>query len=670
MCLLVGVAIPGVVHAQATIGEPLEQGTVPGGRGDDSHPPDAGPDKGAPDGGIAAHADEAGQPQFGLIAQPPKVSEATILQAWQQRMDRLAAGDLKRVEAEEASLRSLREELGIENLYSPATAYIREADELITTGHPVEAVARCEQAVAIAPDFNLAHFCLARATLAKSPLAVSDAVGAAIKGYDTTMGDVRARRNAVTSFALTCFAGVAIACALLVLLLLARWGRLGLHDFHHLFPNAVPVWQSTLVAVVLLCLLPVLLGTGLLGALALTSLALALILRRSEAIALAIAFLLAAGAQAGGSLVVRSAAFGRVAQDVYLLERGDAPQAAANRIKARSDQGLGNFATAYALGHYHKRLGHYAEALVAYEAARKLSNSAELLNNIGNVQNLQGNTEDARKTYLAAIAANGRLAAPLWNIAKIYFKETKVEQGEQAFARARALDPVNATRVAGQGSTQDEIRANQLLVDVPLPNEDIERLAERESREMSAGGATWSLLSGHLSESGVVALAIITALLIVAAQFAQGRLHPSSRCDRCGLPVCVRCDPELTVSSGMCGQCITVFVRKTGVDPADRIRKEVEVRAYQRRRAIVSRITAVLVGGGGHVFTGHIIVGGLLLLVFSMLAAQVVFWHGVLQPPVPVFPTLTTLHVGLFAAAFLLILAGSLWHLSRVEEIS
>ncbi len=591
---------------------------------------------------------------------------ASIVQAWQARLEWLAAGDQPKAKREEANILTIKSRFGLTNLLGPATALVREADELVQEGHAAEAADRCDVAASFAPDLNLVHLCRARVTLAQNPTAIGAAIGSVRDAFRVTMSDVRSRRNAITNAALTGLFGFALACGVLVLLLILRYASLSLHDFHHLFPNGVPVWQTTIVAVVLL-VLPVLMGMGVFGSIALAAIAVAVTAGRAEAIALGVAFVLLAAAQFGGDRVMRTGAFGRLAQDVYLLERGDAPDSSAKRLWDRADHGLGDYATGWALGRYFRRMDKYDQALQAYEAAKKLNPTAELLNNIGAVQFLAGDMDGAKKSFRDAIQANSRLAAAHLNLSKIAFKETRVDDGERELALAREADPDFTANYIKD--VQNGVLDDGKPIDLPLNDQAIAALADREARAvLPPGGATWSSLSGHLPETAVVIVALLTAVLIAVAQSYQRRLRPSSRCERCGRAVCVRCDPELGTTIGMCGQCITVFVRRTGVDAPVRIRKEIEVRRFRRRRRILQRAVGAVIGGGGHILGGHVIAGVIFLAAFSLLVAEVVFWDGVLHSPVPVQMTPSPILIGAYVAVFLFAAAISIWHLLRTEE--
>jgi hypothetical protein len=94
---------------------------------------------------------------------------------------------------------------------------------------------------------------------------------------------------------------------------------------------------------------------------------------------------------------------------------------------------------------------------------------------------------------------------------------------------------------------------------------------------------------------------------------------------------------------------VNVFIRRTGVDAAERLRKEFAVESYHKRKRVLARGVAVL-SGAGHVLMGHPLRGLLYLLVTSSLTASIVLWRGVVRDPVAVRSGLSFLRFGVTAA--------------------
>jgi hypothetical protein len=101
---------------------------------------------------------------------------------------------------------------------------------------------------------------------------------------------------------------------------------------------------------------------------------------------------------------------------------------------------------------------------------------------------------------------------------------------------------------------------------------------------------------------------------------------------------------------------VNVFVRRTNVDPTERIRKDVAVHVYQRRRAVLLRLVGVL-SGAGHVLMGYPLRGLCYLVLTGSLLASVVLWRGIAHGPIAVRSGLSLLRVGATAAFFVAVYA-------------
>lgn len=593
----------------------------------------------------------------------PAESETSLAQHWQRRRSYLEARDATRAAEQSQEIERIQRVLALENLFTVGTALVREGESLLDSGNASDALARCTLATRVAPRLVVAHLCAARAQLKADLTAIGPVVGFLGQAVSATLSDVRTRRVAVADGLFTLFAALALASGALILLVVLRYGNLFLHDLHHVFPRGTARWQSTMLALVLLAL-PAVLGFGALTVLALGAFGVSLLLTRGEAIAVGTAALLLLAAQLGMSFAMKSGVVGQVANDVYLLERGDAPAPSAARLQSLLDSGNADYTIAFAVGRYHKRFGRYTEAKAAYEEALRIQETPEVLNNLGTVQFLLGDSPGAQKLYRQA-TSKGFLASPHYNLAKLHFREGRLEQGQEAQRQSIAID---GERVRTQGF-QDDPRANLYLMDETLSDAHIEALARQESQKVSwlaAGG--WTPLTGRLPVQVLFALPLLVAAFVSLGQVAQRKLRASSRCEKCGRPVCPRCDPEIGPTTGICGQCITVFVRRTGVDPPDRIRKEIEVRRYRRRNRITVRVLGVLLAGAGHVFSGRLVWGAVFLTVFSLFGTLSFLSGALLRPPMAVDASVSPLFLGVLGLLLVATWGVSLHHLVKHEE--
>jgi len=94
---------------------------------------------------------------------------------------------------------------------------------------------------------------------------------------------------------------------------------------------------------------------------------------------------------------------------------------------------------------------------------------------------------------------------------------------------------------------------------------------------------------------------------------------------------------------------VNVFIRRAGVDPAERTRKEEAVAAYHRRRHLFGRALGV-VSGAGHMMMGYTVRGFIFLLVTACLGASVVLWHGVAPSPLAVRSGVSVVRLGFTVA--------------------
>jgi hypothetical protein len=130
--------------------------------------------------------------------------------------------------------------------------------------------------------------------------------------------------------------------------------------------------------------------------------------------------------------------------------------------------------------------------------------------------------------------------------------------------------------------------------------------------------------------SAYPALGVLLALGLSGLRRALGA---SRVCERCGRPVCRRCDRELGVGSALCQQCINVFARKAVVVPRAKVLKQLEIERGELWQQRVSYVLGLVVGGAGHLFVGRPVRGALYAFVFLFALFGLLARHGVLRAP-------------------------------------
>jgi tetratricopeptide (TPR) repeat protein len=619
----------------------------------------------APAAAAAAPAPAATQAPAQPAARPPPAfvlpaeKSSDVGSHWILRHQYLADRDERRADDEEQRVRQLKDDLALENLFFIAGALVRESHDALASGSPSLAISRCKLAVDFAPAMEEAHLCLVRAMLAENPTAVKPAFAEVSAAAMAAWNDPRLSRAFLANVLGVAFFGLCAAGVAFVALLFFRYAMLYAHDVHHLFPVGARRWQTKILAGVIL-LLPVFLQMGP-GPLVFTAL-LAVALYMSTAETMVACLLL--GAMAGSPYVAGGianvAAFGGPAVDVWLLEHGQGSGPEVQRLQKRMESGANDFAVEFALAHKAKRDGDLATAEKLYQQAIQTgSNNVGLAaahNNLGNVHLLEGDALKARTQYQQAIDLREAIAAPHFNLSRALGLSgvEGLEKVRQEHERAMDLD-----RAGIEAFTDKQLEANRktnkFVMDETLEDDLLQPLNDGEQRTADpVADEVRAQLSFGLPANAASGLPLAVAVVIILLHALRSRIRPSSRCERCGREVCKRCDPDARPSEALCAQCVNVFIRRTGVDAAERIRKEYAVQAYHRRRHLVARIIAVL-SGAGHVLMGYPLRGIFYLVMMASLIASILFWHGIAHDPVAVRSGLSLFRVGVTAAAFIAI---------------
>jgi tetratricopeptide (TPR) repeat protein len=605
-------------------------------------------------------------PPPGQVVVLPAEKSADLLTHWAQRREYLRERDQRRAEDEEQRVRQLKDELALENLFGIGAALVRESHETLAAESPALARKACKLAVELAPALPAAHTCLARATLAEDATALSAAAASLVVAGRAALADPRIGRALLANSGGVALAGIMGAAVAFVVLLFLRYAQLYVHDVHHLFPAGARRWQTNLLAAALI-LSPLLLQAGFVPLLFTVLFAVALYASTAEVALGTVALVLLAALSFASEGLARVAAFGGPAADVWMLEHGEGTAREVRRLQDRLRSDKPDLAIAFALAHKAKREGDLSQAEQLYRKAIEAGQGAPYRalaaahNNLGNVYLLQGDPDRAVAQYHKAMDLQENLAAPHFNLSRAAalggVDSLEKVQAEQA--RALELDRAGIDAFTG-GQLGLNRKSNKFALDVALDDSMLEPLFEAEARVAApVDDEVRAVLAGPLPPGAATALPLLAALGFIGLHALGSRVRPSGRCERCGREVCTRCDADARPSEALCAQCVNVFVRRSGVDPTERIRKEVAVHAYQRRRTLLARAFNVL-AGAGHVLLGYSLSGIVFLLLTSVLVASALLWHGVVRDPMAVRTNVSLLRAGATAATLVLIWAVGL----------
>ncbi|HYV49550.1 MAG TPA: hypothetical protein VFA20_32045 [Myxococcaceae bacterium] len=598
----------------------------------------------------------------------PHSTDAQVLEAWERWKKASKDLDGKGQEAALLQLTQLRDELGIADLEPISVGFIREADVRAKGGDAPGAVALANAAVQLSPHLPSAHFALAEARFRTDMAGVVEWGGAAWDGVRQLWTDPRYARPALGDLGAGALFALTATAVAAVLMLFARKARYFHHDFHHLFPRAAAPWQSAAMVALLLSL-PVVFRAGLAPLLLVLFAASCLYLSTAErAVGAALVACLGVVPLLGGSLTSATAFSGTPAEDVYALERGGLEASpAADRVARRASDGKASYAELFALGRYQLRRGQLDSALERFKAAAsKRPSDARLLTNMGNAMLARGDADGAADSYKSASQADAALAAPLFNVSKLYARRSRVLRTElvgqeldrsiTARDRANALDPSLAKRV---DPPEDDLAVNRFLISPELSISELDPIAAADGQGDKVVEQLSATLVGKPDLLSWIYPGLLAALLF-GAGFASRTGAVSGACQKCGRPVCKRCDPELPARSELCAQCVNVFVKKNAVAAPLRVRKQLEVEHHQTRVGRLSYLFGLICSGAGHVFSGLPVRGAAYTFLFLFVGFSVFYRQGVLRAPYTSAPLLLRLlPLGLtFLAVYLLSLRG------------
>ncbi|HVG57689.1 MAG TPA: hypothetical protein VNA24_03990 [Hyalangium sp.] len=571
----------------------------------------------------------------------PRVSDADLLTVWERWREARQKSDAVASEQGRKDLLKLRDEISATDIDTFSASLVREAQERLKANDPAGAVRLAEAAAALSPNLPYAHFALADAYARRDLTNVGGVVGEIKAGFGALVRDPRFWRPSLGNLAAVGLLALLATAVAVVAVLFGRRVRYVLHDFHHLFPRGAGRWQSIVVAVAVLAT-PVLLQVGVLPVLLILFGAIALYLTLVErAVVAALLALVGLIPLAAGQIAQATAFAGTVAEDVYVLERGSftADEAAA-RVLARQEAKEATFAELFALGRYQARRGQLDEAAKSYKAAAILrQRNALLLTNYGNVLLAAGDMDGATRLYQEAQQADPRLAAAPYNLALLYRHLARglpdaqvgsaLQRARETMEVAQALDN---TLVGRDVPPDDRLLVNLLLLSPPLPSADLMALADGKGAGERVESQLNRLLAGTTGMAARVYPAVL-ALLFFLWGYARDRVQATKSCDKCGRPVCRRCDPDLGRGAFMCSQCTNVFARKGVVPEPLRVRKQAEVQRHKTWMGRLAMALGAVLSGAGHLFSGLPIRGALYSFLFLLALSAVVLRDGVLRAP-------------------------------------
>jgi hypothetical protein len=251
--------------------------------------------------------------------------------------------------------------------------------------------------------------------------------------------------------------------------------------------------------------------------------------------------------------------------------------------------------------------------------------SAPVLNNLANVMFGFGKIEQSIEYYRRALRYSDD-ARIHYNLSQALRENLQLEEGGREFLLAQEKDPdltgsLSAVRKDGQQRITIDIFGNlkEYLTGALKLNPD-----GRQWRE--------NLWHGFIPKAsfGLSWFVFPAASVLVLLTWPLGaRLTTASRCRQCNQLHCPRCTESSTEE--LCSQCRHIFVVRTGVDPASRVKKMMQIMRFKRKRGLVARGSTVLLPGMGHVLLGTGWPALLMIAITMGFWAKWVLWYGLFR---------------------------------------
>ena len=555
----------------------------------------------------------------GLAAESTSDSAEGIRAAWKTWRTAAEGSDSGSAAQALQRLLALKEDLAIQDLDAFGAAAMRTANARLDRNDPSGALNLAKAAIQLDPDSQAIHWAMAKIYFLTSPLGVHDWTHEIVEGVQAGWRDPQYRRGALADLGSGALVAlIATAVAVLATLCLRRW-RYFVHDFHHLFPRGLAPWQTAILGAILVTV-PLAFRLGWVPLFMILFAATALYLPTSERVVGGILVASLGWIPILAAILLRLTAFaGTPAEDIYRLERGGPESwAAESRIRRKADDGKAGFEELFALGRLELRRGRLNDAIQHLQKALlSRDNDARVLTVLGNAMFAKGDYAGAADSFRRATRFDPSLLAAASNLSRLYSWQ------------ARATGANGLEKREPPGSTY----VNRELLPAPLALEDLARSIHSDDQEDRVTNELRLRLLGDVPPPLAWLYPGLLAALIVATGFAHQAIEACSGCEKCGRPICRKCDPELGMGSLFCNQCVNVFARQGAVAPADKVRKQVEVARYQLRLERTSYALSVLCSGAGHLYVGMPIAGASYAFLFLFAFFSVLFHQGVVRAP-------------------------------------
>ena len=520
---------------------------------------------------------------------------------------------------------SYRQARGIPNLYLPAAALLIESSQARRQERYGDAQNLITYAKQLAPDDPAPHFQKARTIWSQNQLRVLSAVDSVLEGYGLFFKDFRYFFPGILGLLLWVLTAFVVASILTVFLFVPRiFPRLA-HDLSH----RVKIPPTILFAVIILLLCAMLL-LGMPFMMWILVIAILMIghMTNRERVAVATAILFMVFIPVLVHIMALSHSFHSDSAPLvlYQADRGGEGPPSVEQLHKLQVEKPDDPRIPAAMAVVHKRAGQLRDAESMLIAALEITpDSPAFNNNLANVFLHNRRIERAIVQYQRALRYSDDPRIH-YNLSQALRDNLQLEEGEKEYRIAQEKAP---ELISLLGSQQKE-GERRVTVDI---SGDLSGYV-KDALQLSGKGLVWrdrfwaGMLPGvPYTFAWLVFLA--ASLLLLAGWPIGKRENFSRRCKKCSRLHCSKCSQS--TADVLCAQCRQIFMVRTGIDPASRVKKMMQILRYQKKRGFISIVSTILVPGMGHVYLGAGWRALLMITITTLFWTKWALWNGLFR---------------------------------------
>lgn len=534
---------------------------------------------------------------------------------WSIARNHLKNNDINNAIASLEKIKKLRKEASLQNLEYITAVLLRKVRILLTESRLNEAIYLSNIAIELSPDFYPAYYTQGKILWRNNKIS---AINSYITGFKTASTDFVHTFIRIGDFFIIGTAAFLLSIFIFFIITIIKYFPLLKHNLQEITDS--PYLQPYLTFIPWLILLLPLLIFGLLIAFFMWTILLWLYLNNKERVIIFLFILFVAYSQTIFShysifLTTREAS---ALNAIIKIEKGYWNNEIYEELIETIKKDPTNKGAFYALGILDKNMKEYEKAIAHYQRATVIDpNFAKVYTNLGNIYFLQKDYERAIENYKKAIEKDNTLISAYFNLSQTYREMFNFVEGEKVFQSARVKNPDLINYYV------DLTRNNplQLIIDEGISFNDIfvQAFKYPENHEAYVP-RIWNIFEKRIKIEDTIKYVIILCSLIFLLFLLKKSVPTAAYCRECGKVICPKCHRSL-LYKGLCSQCLRTFAQFDGIVKKEQVEQLVTFNRFQKRDALIMRISSLIIPGTGHIYYGMTFKGFTyaFLFVFSII---------------------------------------------------